>query len=117
MRPLLLLSLLTSPLALRLHSATVFGNLTDISLSPLNTKLLFSPTNYVLVNPAGLSAGPPRLITTTAGAFSLTLDAGEYSVSLPLIHRLLLPRPKHRNAHSSNNHPRHDDHLSPPLHV
>ncbi len=66
-------------------AATVFGNLTDISLSPLNTKLLFSPTNYVLVNPAGLSAGPPRLIDTTAGAFSLTLDAGDYTVSLPLV--------------------------------
>jgi hypothetical protein len=67
------------------HAATVFGNLTDISLAPLNTKLLFSPTNVVLVSPSGLSAGPPRLIDTTAGAFSLTLDAGDYTVSLPLL--------------------------------
>jgi hypothetical protein len=66
-------------------AATVTGNLLDLSLSPLNTKLLFSPTNTVLINSAGLSAGPPKIATTTAGAFSIVLDAGDYTVLLPLI--------------------------------
>jgi hypothetical protein len=66
-------------------AATVTGNLLDLSLSPLNTKLLFSPTNTVLINSSGLSAGPPKIATTTAGAFSIVLDAGDYTVLLPLI--------------------------------
>jgi hypothetical protein len=66
-------------------AATVTGNLLDLSLSPLNTKLLFSPTNTVLINSSGLSAGPPKIATTTAGAFSIVLDAGDYTVLLPLV--------------------------------
>src|SRR5205823_13479788 len=64
---------------------TVVGNLTDISLAPLDTKLIFTPTNQVLVTGSGLSAGPPKIIDTTSGAFSLALEAGDYTVSLPLI--------------------------------
>ena len=67
------------------RSATVTGTLHDLSLQPLNTKLIFTPTNAVLVTPAGLSAGPPRVIETTNGAFSVVLDAGNYTVSLPLV--------------------------------
>src|SRR2546423_1642786 len=66
-------------------AATVTGNLTDISVQPLSTKLLFSPTTNVLVTPSGLNAGPPKTIDTTNGAFSLALEAGDYTVSLPLI--------------------------------
>jgi hypothetical protein len=32
-----------------------------------------------------LSAGPPKVLDTTNGAFSIALDAGDYVVSLPLI--------------------------------
>jgi hypothetical protein len=67
-----------------LLAATVTGNLTDISLAPLNTKLMFAPTDQVLVGSGGLSAGPPRVIDTVNGAFNITLEAGDYNVSLPL---------------------------------
>jgi hypothetical protein len=66
-------------------AATVTGNLKDISVQPLTTKLLFTPTTNVLVTGSGLSAGPPKMITTSSGAFSLDLEAGDYTVSLPLI--------------------------------
>ena len=66
-------------------AATITGNLTDISINPLSTTLLFSPTNDVLLTPSGLNAGPPKAIDTIVGAFSLVLEAGDYTVSLPLI--------------------------------
>jgi hypothetical protein len=47
--------------------------------------MLFTPTTNVLVTGSGLSAGPPKMITTSSGAFSLDLEAGDYTVSLPLI--------------------------------
>src|SRR5579862_7038026 len=50
---------------------TVFGNLSDISIQALNTKLMFAPTNEVMLAQSGLSAGPPKIITTVNGAFSL----------------------------------------------
>lgn len=81
------LALMTA-LALVSHrspAATVTGNLTDISIQPLDTRLLFSPTTNVLVTPSGLNAGPPKVVDTLNGAFSLTLEAGDYTVSLPLI--------------------------------
>jgi len=68
-----------------LQPATVVGNLTDISLQPLDSRISFAPTNQVLVTGAGLSAGPPRIIQTVNGAFSILLDAGDYTVSLPLL--------------------------------
>src|SRR3954470_13086020 len=78
--------LLTIALSLQSASAaTVTGTLTDISLAPLTTKMLFTPTTNVLVVGSGLSAGPPKMITTASGAFSLDLEAGDYTVSLPLI--------------------------------
>src|SRR2546423_8985014 len=46
-------------------AATVVGNLTDISIQALDTKLIFTPTNNVLVTGTGLSAGPPVIIATT----------------------------------------------------
>jgi hypothetical protein len=67
------------------HAATVTGSLTDISVQPLTTKMLFTPTTNVLVTGSGLSAGPPKMITTSSGTFSLDLEAGDYTVSLPLI--------------------------------
>jgi hypothetical protein len=67
------------------NAATVTGNLTDISIAPLTTKMLFTPTTNVLVTGSGLSAGPPKMITTSGGAFALDLEAGDYTVSLPLI--------------------------------
>src|SRR5882672_6810031 len=74
-----LLSPVTSP------SATVTGTLTDISIQGLNTKLMFAPTNSVLLTPTGLSAGPPKTINTTNGQFTIVLESGDYTVSLPLI--------------------------------
>src|SRR5947208_1662204 len=51
---LTLLTLSTHPLP----AATVTGNLTDVSLAPLNTKLVFAPTNEVLMCSGGLRVGP-----------------------------------------------------------
>jgi hypothetical protein len=68
-----------------LQPATVIGNLSDISLQPLDTRISFAPTNQVLVTGAGLSAGPPRILQTVNGSFSIVLDAGDYTVSLPLL--------------------------------
>jgi hypothetical protein len=68
-----------------LHPATVTGTLVDIGLQPLNAKMIFTPTNEVLISSSGLSAGPPKILDTTAGAFSITLDTGDYTVSLPAI--------------------------------
>src|SRR5438132_12041149 len=67
------------------QGATVTGDLKDISIQALNTKLLFTPTTNVLVVGSGLSAGPPKMIDTVSGSFSVTLDQGDYTVSLPLI--------------------------------
>jgi hypothetical protein len=66
-------------------AATITGTITDISATPLNTKLLFSPTNEVLICSNGICAGPARILDTTNGAFSLTLEAGNYTVTLPSI--------------------------------
>ena len=66
-------------------AATVVGNLTDISLAPFNTKMIFTPTNEVQIGGAGLSAGPPKILDTTSGAFSIALDTGDYAVSLPMV--------------------------------
>jgi hypothetical protein len=68
-----------------LQPATIVGNLSDISLQPLDTRISFAPTNQVTVTAGGLSAGPPRIIQTVNGAFSIALDAGDYTVSLPLL--------------------------------
>jgi len=66
-------------------AATVTGTLTDISTSPLITKLIFSPTNKVLVCSGGLNVGGPKILDTTNGAFSLSLEAGDYTVTLPAL--------------------------------
>src|ERR1043166_8462548 len=71
--------------ALNSPSATVVGNLRDISLNALDTKLIFTPTNEVQIGGAGLVAGPPKILDTASGAFSITLDTGDYTVSLPLV--------------------------------
>src|SRR5439155_1549759 len=84
MFPLIFLPLIFLPLA-SLQGATITGTLRDISIQALNTKLMFAPTNQVLVTGSGLSAGPPRVIDTVNGAFSIVLEAGDYTVSLPLI--------------------------------
>src|SRR4051812_37294764 len=80
------LLLLLSPLTLQPSTAaTITGHLSDISIQDLNTKIMFAPTNEVLLVGSGLSAGPPRIIDTVNGAFSVALDAGDYTVSLPLV--------------------------------
>jgi hypothetical protein len=66
-------------------AATVVGTLQDISLQALNTKLTFAPSTNVLLTTSGLSAGPPRTIETANGQFALPLEAGDYTVSLPLV--------------------------------
>src|SRR5204863_7731610 len=80
--PLLLLATCNLQLA---TAAIVTGNLKDISVQALNTKITFAPTNLVLVTGTGLSAGPPKTIDTANGQFTIVLDAGDYVVSLPLI--------------------------------
>ena len=77
--------LLLCAFALNSPAATVVGNLTDISLQSFNTKLIFTPTNEVQIGGAGLSAGPPKILDTTSGAFSISLDTGDYTVSLPMV--------------------------------
>jgi len=72
---------LDSGLGTSCQAATV----TDISLAPFNTKMIFTPTNEVQIGGAGLSAGPPKILDTTSGAFSITLEKGDYTVSLPMV--------------------------------
>jgi hypothetical protein len=76
---------LLSALCFSSPAATITGNLTDISMSPFDTKLIFTPTNEVLVSSSGLSAGPPKILDTSSGSFSILLDTGYYTVSLPAI--------------------------------
>src|SRR5260370_18405256 len=59
--------------------ATITGNLTDISLAPLSTKLHFNPTNALLVSTSGLTAGPPRTLDTTNGGVAIVLAASEHT--------------------------------------
>jgi len=66
-------------------AATVTGNLIDISQQSIDTRISFAATNQVLVASGGLSVGPPRIINSTNGAFSIVLDPGDYTVSLPLL--------------------------------
>src|SRR6476661_8168803 len=66
-------------------AATVIGDLKDISIQTLDTKVMFAPTNEVLVTSSGLSAGPPKVIESVNGQFSMVLEAGDYTVTLPLI--------------------------------
>jgi hypothetical protein len=66
-------------------AATIIGNLKDISQQSLDTRISFAPTNQVTVTSGGLSVGPPRIIDSANGAFSIVLDAGDYTVSLPLL--------------------------------
>jgi hypothetical protein len=66
-------------------AATIIGNLKDISQQSLDTRISFAPTNQVLVTGGGLSVGPPRIIDSVNGAFSIVLEAGDYTVSLPLL--------------------------------
>src|SRR5881398_281274 len=80
-----LFSILYFLFAVSAPATQVFGNLTDISIQSLNTKIMFSPTNEVLLVQSGLSAGPPKIVATVNGAFSLSLEPGDYTVSLPLI--------------------------------
>jgi hypothetical protein len=67
------------------NAATVTGNLKDLTLQPLDTKITFTPTNDVLLTTSGLSGGPPITISSVNGQFSTALEAGDYTVSLPLI--------------------------------
>jgi hypothetical protein len=82
---LLLAFVLLKLATFNLQPATIVGNLTDISLQSLDTRISFAPTNQVTVNSGGLSVGPPRIIQSTSGSFSIPLDAGDYTVSLPLL--------------------------------
>jgi hypothetical protein len=66
-------------------AATIIGNLKDISQQSLDTRISFAPTNQVLVTGSGLSVGPPRIIDSANGAFSIVLEEGDYTVSLPLL--------------------------------
>lgn len=83
-RAALLLELATFNLQLA-TAATIIGNLQDISQQSLDTRISFAPTNQVMVTGGGLSVGPPRILQSTNGSFSIVLDAGDYTVSLPLL--------------------------------
>ena len=80
-----LVSLLCLSLALCSNAAIVVGDLKDISIQTLDTPIVFAPTNEVLVTSSGLSAGPPAVTVSSSGHFSIVLEAGNYTVSLPLI--------------------------------
>jgi hypothetical protein len=67
------------------QAATVTGSAHDISNQGLNSKLLFTPATNVLLTANGLSAGPPTTIDAVNGQFTLVLEAGDYTVSFPLI--------------------------------
>ena len=67
------------------RAATITGNFTDISLAPLNTKLVFTPTNEISLCSTSLCVGGPKILDTTNGAFSLALEGGDYTVTLPLL--------------------------------
>jgi len=67
------------------QGASVWGNLVDIQLGHLETKVTFYPTNLVLVTASGISAGPAITITATNGYFSNRFDCGDYVVSFPLV--------------------------------
>lgn len=66
-------------------AATIIGNLKDISQQSIDTRISFAPTNQVVVTGGGLSVGPPRVLDSVNGAFSIVLDPGDYTVSLPLL--------------------------------
>lgn len=93
MKPKLLKTIVGSTLLLQLATfnlqvataATIIGNLKDISQQSIDTRISFAPTNQVLVTGNGLSVGPPRIIDSANGAFSIVLEAGDYTVSLPLL--------------------------------
>lgn len=72
-------------LSASLPAATVIGSLQDITIQPLNTMVMFAPTNDVLLTGTGLNAGPPKTIETINGQFSIVLEAGDYTLSLPLV--------------------------------
>src|SRR2546423_12487832 len=72
------LGLLPSP------AATIIGNLTDISLQPLDTRISFAPTNQVTVTGGGLSVRPPRLAQTPTRSFSPPPHVGDYTGTPPL---------------------------------
>lgn len=82
---LLFLSVTLALLTSVIRASLVTGNVVDLGLGALQTKISFYPTNLVQVTPGGLSAGPPITITATNGAFSQVLDAGDYVVSFPLV--------------------------------
>ena len=83
-RTTLLFQLTTCNMQLAM-AATIIGNLKDISQQSLDTRISFAPTNQVLVTGSGLSVGPPRIIDSVNGAFSIVLEAGDYTVSMPLL--------------------------------
>src|SRR4051794_1391996 len=66
-------------------AATIIGNLQDISQQSLHPRISFAPTNRVMITGGGLSVGPPRILQSTNGSFSIVLDTGDYTVSLPLL--------------------------------
>lgn len=67
------------------RGAIVTGYLEDIGISPMETKITFTPTNAVIVTARGLSAGPPKTVTATNGSFSQVLEGGRYTVCFPLV--------------------------------
>jgi hypothetical protein len=81
----LLFAICHLPFAISSHATTVTGNLKDLHVAPLQTKISFTPTNLVLVTTNGLSVGPAITITATNGSFSTVLDPGDYTVCLPLV--------------------------------
>jgi len=64
---------------------TVTGLVNQVTSAALDTYLMFMPGEDILLLNNGLSAGPAKTILSSNGGFSITLDAGNYLVRLPLV--------------------------------
>ena len=68
------------------HAAwMVTGLVNQVTSAALDTAISFHPGEDILLLNNGLSGGPAKTIYSTNGAFSVTLDAGNYLTRLPLI--------------------------------
>ena len=66
-------------------ATTINGVLRDININLLTTRVRFVPVSQVVAFPGYLEVGPPTIIISTNGIFSIELANGTYAVSFPTI--------------------------------